>query len=376
MPITPLYDRLSKYIATLKGGKHLLGFSGGVDSVALFFILLKLEITFDIAIVHYHTREEADDEVAYAKDLAMRYNKLCFVSHSPHFENNFEHNARTFRFDFFDKIISTHNYQSLILAHQLNDRFEWFMMQLTQGTGLSNILGFEYSRSYPIVRPLESISKAELYRFCKDGKFKYFEDKSNENLAFKRNYFRHHFCTPLLEKFSSGIAKSMSYLQKDRDYLLSILTCKTFPLKSLAQNLPEDSKRECDIFAFPHEEEYLLLLACDKIAKKCGYVLSAAQRKEIVKSHFSCKIHNLIIEKNNYSLFIAMDVLSKYRIVTQKPMAKNFKNLCAKLNIPPKIRILLWEEFRIQNDFEHKIPPQQKQYSYEEFATQIKNFFA
>lgn len=229
-----LRNKLSPNTYTLKHTKNLLGFSGGVDSVGLFFLLLELGIPFDIAIVHYHTRQEADNEVAYAKDLAQQFSKLCFVAHAPHFRSNFESQARDFRFRFFDELIAKHHYQTLLLAHQLNDYVEWFLMQFTRGSGLENLLGFDQKRSYPIIRPLEGVPKDEIYIFCQTKQLKYFEDASNHNLHFKRNYFRHHFCNPLVSQFSQGIAKSLSYLRKDRISLRSNLLNSSLTLPHLS----------------------------------------------------------------------------------------------------------------------------------------------
>ena len=50
--------------------KNLLAFSAGVDSSALFFILLEKDIEFDIAIVDYNLRIQSKDEIQYAKQLA------------------------------------------------------------------------------------------------------------------------------------------------------------------------------------------------------------------------------------------------------------------------------------------------------------------
>jgi len=46
---------------TLRGGKSLLAFSGGVDSSALLFLLRDKGIEFDIALVNYQTRLEEPD---------------------------------------------------------------------------------------------------------------------------------------------------------------------------------------------------------------------------------------------------------------------------------------------------------------------------
>ncbi|WP_334095294.1 tRNA lysidine(34) synthetase TilS [Helicobacter typhlonius] len=397
--------KLSPATQSLYTGKHLLGFSGGVDSVALFFLLLEANVPFDIAIVHYHTRKEADDEVAYAQELAQIHNKQCFVAHAPQFSHNFETQARIFRFGFFDEIIESYGYESLILAHQLNDRFEWFMMQLTLGSGLGNLLGFDWGRTYPIVRPLESTPKEELYRFCKEHDLRYFEDTSNADLRFRRNFFRHRFCNDLVNTFGVGIAQSLNYLAQDKEYLLSQIAPRILFLESLhkfvseaRESLYKDSKNicefsktmrtergkyQCAIFAFNINEEYLLLLACDKAAKLCGYVLSSKQREEIVKSHFNCKIHNLIIAKNDKLLFIALDSISMFQIVTKEPMTKPFKTLCATYHIPPKIRKLIWWEFQAisthiesgADSINNPLPSHKTQQENDSFECKIKNFF-
>lgn len=387
-----LHSQIAEKLPFLQNSKNLLGFSGGVDSVALFFLLLEFKIDFDIAIVHYHTRKEADDEVTYAKELAQLHNKQCFVAHAPQFTSNFEHNARHFRFKFFGEIISTYGYRSLILAHQLNDRLEWFMMQLTQGAGISNLLGFDEGCKYPIIRPLESIPKDKLYQFCNERNLRYFEDMSNADTTFRRNYFRYNFCNELISTFGEGIAKSMQYLSQDKQYLHSLLTPRILYLQSLRQKLSnsvfsQDSHtdkihhtQQCAIFSFQKNKPYMLLLACDKVSKMYGYVLSAKQREEIQKTDFNCKIHQLLITKNDKAIFIALDLLSMYKIVTPIPMAKSFKSLCSSSAVPQKLRLLLWAEFNADTKLHYQdsnplIHNQISQQDYANFQHKIENFF-
>lgn len=59
--------------------RNLLAFSAGIDSSALFFLLLEKNIPFDIAIVNYNVREQSKDEVEYAKQLANKYNKKIYI---------------------------------------------------------------------------------------------------------------------------------------------------------------------------------------------------------------------------------------------------------------------------------------------------------
>ncbi|MCX2717153.1 tRNA lysidine(34) synthetase TilS [Helicobacter sp. MIT 21-1697] len=400
-----LRDTLASSLVPLKQTHNLLGFSGGVDSTALFFLLLECEISFDIAIVHYHTRPQADDEVAYAKELAATYNKLCFVAHAPHFDTNFEHNARSFRFDFFRSLITKHCYTHLLLAHQLNDRLEWLLMQLTKGAGLGNLLGFSDERynddesftHYTIVRPLESMPKNALYRFCKERGIKYFEDSSNQDKTFRRNYFRYEFCDKLVNEFSTGIARTLSYLQRDKQSLENMLYANTLELESLQEqiqkqiynvNVPLHTHHiRCIIFSIhkvrAQNDDNLLLLFCDKVAKRCGYVLSAAQREEISKSNFNCKIAHLIITSNAHRIYIAQDFINMYKIVTQGPMSKKFKICCASHCVPPKLRLLLWAEFcawemlhkTTHRDSYYLVNEQTSQHTFSHFMTKIDHFF-
>ncbi|WP_104743719.1 tRNA lysidine(34) synthetase TilS [Helicobacter cinaedi] len=432
--LEPLSLRLKDNLLPLADSKNLLGFSSGVDSTALFFLLVECEIPFDIAIVHYHTRKQADDELSHAQHLAKIHNKHCFIAHAPTFSSNFESQARAFRFSFFDEIIQTHKYTTLLLAHQLNDRFEWLLMQLTRGAGLENLLGFESTRKgYAIARPLESVSKDEIYAYCKEKGLKYFEDSSNMDLGFKRNAFRARFANELTSEYGRGIAKSLEYLKQDKQRL-NTLSVKRLRLECLAR-LTQDSKdcncicsqggvifklestlwrkKECEgecenvgekMWGNDVEngfenggendttskeiEQNRLLQGCDKIAKLCGYVLSLGQRREIVKSGFCCKIHYLMITHNESGVFVAVDIFdtmfNMYKNVTAPPMSRDFKTLCQKSKIPPRLRKLLFAEFCLleshQKEDDEKNPTllinTAKQADFKQFMKKISHFFA
>ena len=142
--------------SAIRNQKNLLAFSAGVDSTALFFLLLKQNIPFDIAIVDYNLRVQSKEEISYAKELALKYNKKIFVKDIKlESDSNFEKTARDIRYKFFEKIISENSYENLITAHQLNDKLEWFMMQLSKGAGLVELIGFnefEQKETYKIYK--------------------------------------------------------------------------------------------------------------------------------------------------------------------------------------------------------------------------------
>ena len=284
----------SIFIDKLINQKNLLAFSAGVDSSALFFLLLKQNISFDIAIIDYNIREQSKDEVAYAKELASKYHKKIYIySHKEKIKSNFEAKARTIRFNFFIDIIQKHKYNNLITAHQLNDKLEWFLMQFIKGSGLNELLGMEEiskDDGFYKIKPLLSYSKDEILSFLNQNKIKYFQDISNENEKYHRNFIRKNFSNQLIEKYKNGISNSLKYLNTDKDSLFSLNII--FQEKSL-YIIQNNNNFNIDIRNI------------DKILKKLGILISSKTREEI-KNNDNCVVsHKIAISKTKNHIFIA-----------------------------------------------------------------------
>ncbi|MCG3683893.1 tRNA lysidine(34) synthetase TilS [Aliarcobacter butzleri] len=306
--------------SAIKESKNLLAFSAGVDSSALFFLLLKQNIPFDIAIVNYNVRVQSKNEVNYAKELALKYNKQIFIKEVKlETTSNFEKMARDIRYKFFEEIIDENSYEILITAHQLNDKLEWFLMQLTKGAGLIELIGFnefEQKENYKVYKPLLEITKKELENFLKQENIKYFIDNSNFDEKYKRNYFRHNFSDKLLSEYTNGIKKSFKYLQDDINSLnLSIKPIKNF--------------NELEIYKNQNDNN-LNIRIIDNSLKKRGFLLSSAQRKEIIKQKEITISHKINITLNEDFIWICPNISSI--------MDKKFKEMCRINKIPKNIR--------------------------------------
>jgi len=310
--------------SSLKNHKNLLAFSAGVDSSALFFLLLQENITFDIALVNYELRDKADKEEAHAIELAKKYNLKVYTTKAPSFLKNFEKNARDFRYNFFDNIINQHNYNNLLTAHQLNDQLEWFLMRLTKGAGTSELLGLEViseRKEYKMIRPLLHHSKDELLNYLTKNNYQYFIDESNVDEKYERNRFRKNFSNQLLNEYQEGIKRSFDYLRDDK--------------KTLESGYKE---------VLHHKELYILscenttnkIRIIDKYLKKLGYLLSASQRKEL-KSEKSIVFGGIwAVEITENKIYLA-----PYK---KAVMSKTFKETCRTLKIPAKIRAYIYSE--------------------------------
>jgi len=317
-------------VSHLKGKKNLLAFSSGVDSSALFFLLLENNIPFDIALINYGTREDSDKEESHAQALADKYHLTCHTIKAPKFTAHFEKNAREFRYVFFETLIKEHSYDTLLTAHQLNDQLEWLLMRLIKGAGTSELIGLEpesQRNGYKLIRPLLEQSKEELLNYLQSNDHPYFVDESNRDEKYERNMFRKQFADPLMAKYKEGIKRSFNYLrndkkrlEKDFEVVYSQEDLKIIKLHSLSAKVK----------------------ASDLALKELGYLLSASQRLEIEKEKSLVIGGKWAVELQDDTLYIAPYLTAD--------MPKEFKEKCRVLKVPQKIRAYCFsEKINIQN---------------------------
>lgn len=322
---------MTPQISRINTNKNLLAFSAGVDSSALFFILLENNIPFDIAIVNYNVREQSELEVTYAEELANKYNKKIFIKNVKlENQSNFEKNARDIRYDFFKEIIHNFSYQTLITAHQLNDKLEWFLMQLSKGAGIAELISFEEFKedsSFNIFKPLVNITKKELLKYLDKNKIKYFTDQTNFDEKYKRNYFRKNFSNRFLNEFEVGVKNSFDYLQKDLDSLK-------------INHIAIFEEKELIIFSNSLDDN-LNLRIIDKNLKKRGILLSSLQRDEIIKQKEIVISHKICINLTKKLIFIAP--------YEKQTMTKEFKEKCRLSKLPKNIRPYIYKENLFEN---------------------------
>lgn len=309
---------------TIKNKKNLLAFSAGIDSSALFFLLIAHKIKFDIAIVDYSLREQSIEEVKHAKALAKKHKLFCHHIKAPLFETHFEKQARDFRYGFFESLIAAEGYDTLLTAHQLNDQLEWLLMRLTKGAGTSELLGLEAvskRENYTLVRPLLEHSKEDLLGYLKQHGHPYFLDASNNDEKYERNAFRKLFSDPLMAKYKEGIKRSFEYLKKDKEALE----------KGFETHFSQNKLRIIKLHVPKTKAK-----AADLTLKELGYLLSASQRKEIEKEASIVIGGEWAVELHNDLLYIAPYL--------RTDMPKKFKEKCRVLKLPTKIRAYCYQK--------------------------------
>ncbi|WP_120951839.1 tRNA lysidine(34) synthetase TilS [Helicobacter sp. L8] len=311
----------------------LLGFSGGGDSVALFYLLLEQGVRFDMAIVHYALRDQAHLEVQYALELGRKHAKSVHVLYAPLREGNIEARARARRHAFFDRLSAQFGYTCVILAHHLNDKLEWFLMQLAKGASLQTLLGFEALENrghYSLARPLIYTPKSALTKYLHAKHYRYFEDCSNADPRFRRNVFRQALSDVFLgmQGAHKGLKRSFQALGVEKHQLYP-------PIKMV-----------CVARVWVFKENRQKLYYIDILLKRLGYVLSQPQRLELERQGFNTLF-------STRARVYCVGVLGGFVFVGArkhaiKAMPKAYKIQCQLLQIPPTLRPALfspkWQE--------------------------------
>lgn len=189
-----------------ESSKYLLALSGGIDSVALGYLLLETGIDFEIAHVNYGLRaEESDGDEKFVSELAISWGRKIHIKKvsSSDFQSkdgSVQMIARKIRYYWFEELLVRQNLNGLIVAHNFDDQVETVLLNLLRGTGIEGIYGMSEKKGN-IIRPLLPFSRTQIRSFMESKKLSWREDSSNEKTDYKRNYLRNEIVPLLNEKF-------------------------------------------------------------------------------------------------------------------------------------------------------------------------------
>jgi len=180
----------------------IVALSGGIDSMVLFHIIYQSNTNIIIAHVNHNKREESLEEYKYIEKMAKEYD-VPFEGYSlKKTTENFHHESRLQRYDFFRAVAQKYNATKIAVAHHLDDQVETVLMRIVRGTsfsGYSGIKEIRYDRNVSIIRPLMDTKKESIIVYAKENNVPYFEDASNSDDVYTRNRFRNNII-PLLKQ--------------------------------------------------------------------------------------------------------------------------------------------------------------------------------
>ena len=177
----------------------VVGLSGGIDSMALFALLMALTglRTSPLVPVHvdHRLRRESGEEAAwlkaYVKDKFLMDLKVVSIEVKPYRGESMEMAARRHRYHvLYQNAEGLGPAARIVVGHQRNDQAETLLMRLIQGTGVSGLAGIP-EQNDRIVRPLLGFWRDELKRYLIARDISWIEDASNDDSDIVRNRIRH-----------------------------------------------------------------------------------------------------------------------------------------------------------------------------------------
>ncbi|MCR4634558.1 MAG: tRNA lysidine(34) synthetase TilS [Erysipelotrichaceae bacterium] len=163
--------------------------------MALFDMVRSAGAYVEAAHVNYHKRGTADRDEKIVKDYCLKY-EIPFHLHDFDAEDhsgNFQAAARKERYDFFREVCEKQKLDLVLVAHQMDDLIETYLMQKQRKLGVSYYGLKKENDLYgvKVLRPLLGFTKQELITYCEDNGVPYGIDESNLEDAYTRNKIRH-----------------------------------------------------------------------------------------------------------------------------------------------------------------------------------------
>lgn len=206
------------------GTPVLVACSGGVDSMVLADVLLKLN--YKIAIAHCNFqlrgRESDEDEVfvtRFAAENNIPFHVISFDTQQFKKKNavSTQMAARELRYAWFEKIRLENGYHVTATAHHLDDQVETLFLNITKGSGIKGLTGMQPKTGF-VIRPMLEISKQEILEHALQNGISYREDSSNASEDYQRNLIRHQV-VPALQKINPALYDSLKdFIARMHDY--------------------------------------------------------------------------------------------------------------------------------------------------------------
>lgn len=182
----------------------LVALSGGIDSVALVYLLKAAGYKFAIAHCNFQLRAEANADEEFCRQIAIesetafhtvRFNTQHYAAER---KISIQMAARELRYEFFEQVALGNNYTCIALAHHQNDTVETILLNLVRGTGIAGMHGI-LPKNGNLVRPMLCFTRSEIEQIVAQNKLAYVEDSSNAAVKYARNKIRHQVIPALKE---------------------------------------------------------------------------------------------------------------------------------------------------------------------------------
>jgi tRNA(Ile)-lysidine synthase len=210
----PLEERIPWLKQDVRKLRHLVGVSGGADSVALLHLLSRAGFS-DLVVCHLDHRlrgRASTEDARFVARLAKGLGLHCEVGRidaklrMEETGESMETAARHVRHGFFAECAAKHNCPRILLAHHADDQAETVLWNLLRGS--HGMKGMREEQAIMVgnlelrlIRPLLGMRHQDLVDWLKSHKLSWREDASNSEPVAVRNRLRNEVF-PLLSEVS------------------------------------------------------------------------------------------------------------------------------------------------------------------------------
>jgi len=194
---------------------YALALSGGLDSMALYEVMKTIRPRAFFRVLHFHHGSTPTD----LQQMQFRDQAFDLMKHkiSEDIQNGFavelvteisqktltsENEMREARWNFFRR--SVQNQEPILTGHHQDDWLETTLLKMLRGTSVQGVTAFQIWNGQ-ILRPFLEVSRDELFHYVTEKNLKFFDDPSNQEDVYLRNWVRNDWLRSLEEKNPGGV---------------------------------------------------------------------------------------------------------------------------------------------------------------------------
>ncbi|MDB5035887.1 MAG: Cell cycle control ATPase [Chlorobi bacterium] len=208
----------------LGGEKVLLAVSGGIDSMALLDMMVRLAPTLrlELAVAHFDhglRAEASQEDSAFVVEQAKLRGLKSYVGRgdvkklATAQKLSVEEASRKARYQFLARVARKHEYAVIATAHNSNDNAETLLLNMMRGSGVTGLAAIPPVRTVApgvlLARPLLGTDRSTIEAYAAEVELQWREDATNASLQFTRNRVRHELL-PLLAQYNPGIINTLN----------------------------------------------------------------------------------------------------------------------------------------------------------------------
>ena len=165
---------------------------------------------------NFHLRgDDSNRDEQFVTDFAKENNIPLYIKHfdtEKYAKENslsIEMAARELRYAWFKELKETHNFNKVALAHHGDDQIETFFINFLRGSGIKGLKGMKPQNDF-YIRPLLWSNRNEIEAFAKDNDIRWVEDYTNQETVYLRNKIRHNII-PLFDEMKDNARQSLNF---------------------------------------------------------------------------------------------------------------------------------------------------------------------